>query len=94
MGHNTDVDTTAFRQAIWNYIHCMFGIRHDDYDYKEVNQMLERSLKSYVKTVTCYPERTTKKDYNSFMRGLKHSEKVCTILKGAILSRFLVKKLK
>lgn len=34
MGDNTDVDTSPFRMAIWNYIHCMFGIKHDDYDYR------------------------------------------------------------
>jgi hypothetical protein len=77
MGDNVDVDTSAFRRAIWNYIHCMFGIRHDDYDYGEVNILLERSLKSYIKTVTCYPEQTTKKDYDSFMLEFKDSEKVC-----------------
>ena len=76
MGDRTDVDTTSFRRGIWNYIHCMFGIRHDDYDYSEVNQLLERALKAYVKTVTCYPERITRKDYDSFMREFKHSEKV------------------
>lgn len=76
MGDNKDVDTTSFRRAIWHYIHCMFGIRHDDYDYSEVNHLLEKSLKAYVKTVTCYPERITRKDYDSFMREFKHSEKV------------------
>ncbi|XP_064601161.1 sestrin-3-like [Liolophura sinensis] len=76
MGHNTDVDTTSFRRAIWNYIHCMYGIRHDDYNYGEVNQLLERNLKAYIKTVTCYPERTTKKDIESVMREFLHSEKV------------------
>ena len=55
----------------------MFGIRHDDYDYSEVNHLLERNLKAYIKTVTCYPERITRRDYNSFMREFKPSEKVC-----------------
>lgn len=76
MGPKRDVDTTSFRRAIWNYIHCMYGIRHDDYNYGEVNQLLERKLKSYIKTLTCYPERVTKQDYDHFMRGFKHSEKV------------------
>lgn len=80
MGHNTDVDTTSFRRAIWNYIHCMYGIRHDDYNYGEVNQLLERNLKAYIKTVTCYPERTTKKDIESVMREFLHSEKVHTLI--------------
>uniref|UniRef100_A0A8C0JYL6 SESN3 protein n=1 Tax=Canis lupus dingo TaxID=286419 RepID=A0A8C0JYL6_CANLU len=49
---------------------------YDDYDYGEVNQLLERSLKVYIKTVTCYPERTTKRMYDSYWRQFKHSEKV------------------
>lgn len=76
MGTRKDVDTSMFRRAIWNYIHCMFGIRHDDYDYGEVNQLLERDLKTYIKSVCCFPEHTTKKNYDSVMRDFRHSEKV------------------
>lgn len=76
MGDNVEVDTKAFRQAIWYYIHCMYGIRHDDYDYAQVNRLLDRNLKTYIKTVSCYPERITKKDYDGVMRQFKHSEKV------------------
>lgn len=50
--------------------------RYDDYDYGEVNQLLERSLKVYIKTVTCYPERTTRRMYDSYWRQFRHSEKV------------------
>ncbi|XP_069746893.1 sestrin-3-like isoform X2 [Narcine bancroftii] len=76
MAIHEDVDTTTLRRAIWNYVHCMFGIRYDDYDYGEVNQLLERSLKVYIKTVTCYPERATKRMYDSYWRHFKHSEKI------------------
>ncbi|XP_006887399.1 PREDICTED: sestrin-3 isoform X3 [Elephantulus edwardii] len=76
MATHEDVDTTMLRRALFNYVHCMFGIRYDDYDYGEVNQLLERSLKVYIKTVTCYPERTTKRMYDSYWRQFKHSEKV------------------
>nr|CAD7452350.1 unnamed protein product [Timema tahoe] len=76
MGGLKDVDTSRFRRAIWNYIQCMFGIRHDDYDYGEVNQLLERSLKAFIKMTCCYPERVTKKDYDRVLREFKHSEKV------------------
>jgi hypothetical protein len=55
--------------------------RYDDYDYGEVNQLLERSLKVYIKTVTCYPERTTKRMYDSYWRQFTHSEKVSVITK-------------
>ncbi|XP_076307677.1 sestrin-3-like isoform X2 [Tachypleus tridentatus] len=76
MGFKNNVDTSTFRRAIWNYIQCMYGIRHDDYDYREVNELLEKPLKAYIKTLSCYPERTTKSDYDSVMKEFKHSEKV------------------
>lgn len=41
-----------------------------------MNQLLERSLKVYIKTVACYPEKTTKRMYAQFWRHFKHSEKV------------------
>ncbi|EPY79653.1 sestrin-3 isoform 1 [Camelus ferus] len=78
MATHEAVDTTMLRRALFNYVHCMFGIRYDDYDYGEVNQLLERSLKVYIKTVTCYPERTTKRMYDSYWRQFKHSEKSMT----------------
>ncbi|XP_015205820.1 sestrin-1 isoform X3 [Lepisosteus oculatus] len=76
MAMHKDVDTSMLRRAIWNYIHCMFGIRYDDYDYGEINQLLDRSFKVYIKTVVCGPEKTTKRMYDSFWRQFQHSEKV------------------
>lgn len=76
MGGRKDVDTSRFRFAIWNYIQCLLGIRHDDYDYGEINQLLERSLKTFIKSACCYPERVTKKDYDRVLREFQHSEKV------------------
>lgn len=76
MGSKKDVDTSRFRTAIWNYIQCMFGIRHDDYDYGEVNQVLERSLKAYIKMTVCFPERVTRSDYDSVLKEFHHSEKI------------------
>ena len=79
MGNKTNIDTTPFRRAIWNYIQSMYGIRHDDYDYREVNILLERNLKSYIKSLCCYPHRIkTNRDYSKVMRGFRPSEKVCT----------------
>jgi sestrin len=76
MGSKKDVDTSRFRTAIWNYIQCMVGIRHDDYDYGEVNQVLERSLKAYIKMTVCFPERVTRSDYDSVLKEFHHSEKI------------------
>lgn len=32
--------------------------RYDDYDYGEVNQLLPRDLKLYIKAVACFPDAT------------------------------------
>lgn len=53
---------------------CVF--RYDDYDYGEINQLLDRSFKIYIKTMVCSPEKTTKRMYESFWRQFQHSEKV------------------
>uniref|UniRef100_H3DHD5 Sestrin 4 n=1 Tax=Tetraodon nigroviridis TaxID=99883 RepID=H3DHD5_TETNG len=50
--------STDLKRAIWNYIHCVIGIRYDDYDYGEVNQLLPRDLKLYIKGVACFPDAT------------------------------------
>jgi sestrin len=90
MGEVIDVDTSAFRRAIWYYIHCLYGIMHDDYDYGQVNQLLERNLKAYIKTVTCYPERLAKKDYDNVMKEFKHSEKVLRLGYTTLISKVLL----
>lgn len=36
MAMHKDVDTSMLRRAIWNYIHCMFGIRLVSSVYKEI----------------------------------------------------------
>ncbi|XP_041090053.1 sestrin-2 isoform X2 [Polyodon spathula] len=76
MAMHSGVDTKMLRKAVWNYIHCVFGIRFDDYDYGDVNHLLERSLKVYIKTVACYPEKTSCMMYHAFWRHFRHSEKV------------------
>lgn len=90
MGGRTDVDTSRFRRAIWNYIQCLLGIRHDDYDYGEINQLLEKMLKTFIKSACCFPERVTKKDYDRVLREFKHSEKVSLKF---IIMKFFPKKM-
>ncbi|MGH0172754.1 UNVERIFIED_CONTAM: hypothetical protein FKN15_063752 [Acipenser sinensis] len=75
MAMHSGVDTKMLRKAVWNYIHCVFGILFDDYDYGDVNHLLERSLKVYIKTVACYPEKTSYRMYHAFWRHFRHSEK-------------------
>ncbi|ROT81413.1 putative P53 regulated pa26 nuclear protein sestrin [Penaeus vannamei] len=92
-GHKTHVDTFLFRQAVWNYLHCLYGIRHDDYDYSQINQLLERNLKMFLKTVTCFPERLSSLEASPFiMKGFLNSEKVhvmVLVLEGRLQAELL-----
>lgn len=76
MGGHKNVDTTKYRTAVWNYIQSLFGIRHDDYDYSEVNKLLSRQMKTYIKTLCCYPERMKDSLRDSVMNDFLQSEKV------------------
>ncbi|XP_062820189.1 sestrin-3 [Anolis carolinensis] len=76
MAKRQGCEHAAFKRAIWNYVHCIFGIRYDDYDYAEVNHLLERLLKLYIKTVTCFPEKMNPETFERFWKQFKHSEKV------------------
>ena len=48
IGKYEAVDTTLFRIAVQRYAQCLFGIRHDDYDYSQINILLPRYVCMYV----------------------------------------------
>jgi sestrin len=74
-----------FRRAIWNYIQCIYGIRHDDYDYREVNELLARDLKKYIKDVCCFPHRVKKEDCDRVMPEFWRSEKVSLVVIKSVI---------
>ena len=69
------MDTLPFRRAIWYYVLRLYGICHDDYEYKEVNIYLNRSIKAFVKKTVCYPELINHSDFVHFSPLLMPSEK-------------------
>jgi len=71
----TDRKTDAFRRAVWYYAHRLLGIRNDDYEYKEVNLVLTRPIKQYLKTACCYPETVNADDFVRFSSSLSVGEK-------------------
>ncbi|KAJ6215777.1 hypothetical protein RDWZM_010277 [Blomia tropicalis] len=80
LGPKTNIDTSPFRRAIWNYIQCIYGARHDDYNYREVNILLERNLKTYIKCLACFPQNSVKFDFSTVMKGFRPSEKIHVII--------------
>lgn len=59
-----NVQTDPFRTAIWNYIQKLFGIDRLDYDYKNVNLVLDQKKKEFCKNIACYPEKNNFKIIN------------------------------
>ena len=84
--NNVEVNTDPFRIAIWNYVHRVLGILHDDYNYQHVNFWLNRSIKAYIKKVICCPETITKKDFSKMGVNLTPKEK-CHLTLLAIEAR-------
>lgn len=60
-----------------------FALRYDDYDYGEVNRLLERGLKLYIKAVACYPDSSKTPLCPLSWAHIKASEKV--IIKPSII---------
>ena len=70
-----ELDTTAFREAVWHYSHRIKGLLDDDYNYSEVNQLLTRQMKFYIKKVTCFPQTVNMTDFVNLSFDLLPSEK-------------------
>jgi sestrin len=45
----THNENEKFRTAVWNFVQCIFGVQHDDYNYKEINEALDDDLKDFIK---------------------------------------------
>lgn len=74
------VDTSPYRDAVWYYVHRLFGICHDDYDYSQVNTYLNRPTKMFIKKVACTPWKVRRADFEHFDRTLGASEKCHVVL--------------
>lgn len=75
MGKETGIETFQYRWAIWNYQFRIKGVANDEYLYGQINDLIQIPLKTYIKTVSCYPQLTTRLQYLTF-NSLKDSEKV------------------
>jgi len=83
MGPRDEIDTTPFRVAIWNYIQLLYGIRHDDYDYRQLRFLFDEPLRKFVKAIACYPSKITKDLYDSCMKNFMESEKIHVTIMAA-----------
>ncbi|KAF9952592.1 Sestrin-1 [Mortierella alpina] len=57
--HDGGVDTFAFRQAIWFYTLRLFGLLHQEYNYRNLSRFMNTTLAGYIrKACHCIMETT------------------------------------
>ncbi|CAO4360945.1 unnamed protein product [Caenorhabditis nigoni] len=81
-----EIDTTAFREAVWNYTQGLYGVRVDDYDYSKINRVLDKGTKTFIKLAACYPHKLTT-EFTKALPGFKDSEKIHVVMMIA-MARF------
>lgn len=81
-----EIDTAAFREAVWNYTQGLYGVRVDDYDYSKINRVLDKGTKTFIKLAACYPHKLTT-EFTKALPGFKDSEKIHVVMMIA-MARF------
>jgi sestrin 1/3 len=72
-----NVQTDSYRRAVWNYIHSLYLIRHDDYNYYGIETLLSSSIRHYLLRVTVAPHTVTQDHLDmEDMQLFTHGEKV------------------
>ena len=51
LSYESDVDTKPLRHAIWYYILRLYGLKDDGYEYRDVNTLLNKKFKAFLKKV-------------------------------------------
>lgn len=57
------------------YVQRVKGMCHDDYNYQEVNLLLNRDVKFFVKKIACMPDSITQHDFDDLGLELRPEEK-------------------
>jgi len=73
--HNSLLDTRPLRQAIWYYVLRLNGILQEDYEYRDINNFLNKRIKTFIKKVCCTPETIGHNDWKSVGFRFREEEK-------------------
>jgi hypothetical protein len=74
-GDQSDVDTSRFRRAVWNYVQMMFGVIHEDFDYADIDELLSPSINQFVMVAAKYPHMITPNQTSNLLLDFNRSEK-------------------
>lgn len=77
-----NIDTSSFRQYVSGYIQQIYGLRDDQFNYSQINKLIQIAQKIFIKKIGCSPQTTTIQDYMSLSTILTPSEKchICIIV--------------
>mmetsp|Transcript_25901 Transcript_25901/g.45999 ORF Transcript_25901/g.45999 Transcript_25901/m.45999 type:complete len:537 (-) Transcript_25901:214-1824(-) len=70
-----NVDTRPFRRAVWYYVLRLYGMENDDYNYANINKLLNKQIKRYIKKCACSPQDIQRRDYEVFGYAMTADEK-------------------
>jgi len=77
---NSKLNTFPIRYAVSCYIEKIMGYIHEDYNYSNVNKLLEVNYKKFIKNVSCYPHKLSKKDFQMMNMAFNKEEIMHVIL--------------
>jgi hypothetical protein len=82
---NSKLNTLPIRYAICCYIEKILGYYHEDYNYSNVNKLLNVSYKTFIKNLACYPHKLKQEDFNNLNLAFNNEEIFHIILLVSII---------
>jgi len=82
---NSKLNTFPIRYAVCCYVEKILGYYHEDYNYSNVNKLLNVSYKTFIKNVACYPHKLKPEDFNDLNLAFNNEEILHIILLVSII---------
>lgn len=83
--NNIKLNTLPIRHAITRYIEKILGFVHEDYNYSNVNKLIEVKYKKFIKKISCFPNKLNKEDFTMLSLAFNKEEIMHIILLVTIM---------
>lgn len=82
---NIKLNTLPIRHAITRYIEKILGFFHDEYNYSQVNKLIDVKYKKFIKKISCFPYKLNTEDFNLLNLAFNKEEIMHIILLVSIM---------
>jgi len=82
---DSKLNTFPIRYAVSCYIEKILGYIHEDYNYSNVNKLLEVNYKKFIKNVSCHPNKLNKSHFKIMNIAFNKEEIMHIILLVAMI---------